>query len=145
MADTTQFTIKIQQGIDQCPDARRVRKAVFVKELNQKDEFDDIDLAAFHIVIYEKNQPVAAGRTYQDDDQRFVLSRVCVMKPERKRTIGALAVRELESFIKTLYTGEVKLYSSKDAVEFFGKQGYHPSLDAPRRYGEDCVLLVKEL
>lgn len=145
MADNTQFTIKILQGIDQNPDARRVRKAVFVKELNQKDEFDDIDLAAFHIVIYEKNQPVAAGRTYQDDDQRFVLSRLCVMKPERKRAIGALAVRELESFIRTIYNGEVKLYSNKDALEFFTKQGYHPSLDSPRRYGENCVLLVKDL
>lgn len=140
-----EYSIKILQGIDACPDARRVRKAVFVKELNCKDEFDDIDLAAFHIVIYSNNQPVAAARTYQDDDSRYVMSRVCVMKPERRKAIGTLMIRELERFIKTTYNGEVKTYTNKAAEEFFTKLGYAVSTDSPRRYGDDCILLVKTL
>lgn len=33
-------------------DAKRIREAVFMKEQGFKNEFDDIDLLALHLILY---------------------------------------------------------------------------------------------
>lgn len=41
-------------------EAKIIRKAVFVNEQGFKNEFDEIDENATHIVVYQKEKPVAA-------------------------------------------------------------------------------------
>lgn len=43
-------------------DAKRIREAVFMKEQGFKNEFDDIDLLALHLILYDGSQPAATCR-----------------------------------------------------------------------------------
>ena len=51
------------------PDARFIRKMVFMEEQGFKNEFDEIDDEAKHVVIYSQNNPDATCRYYKKDDR----------------------------------------------------------------------------
>lgn len=122
--EKSSLTINIKQNIFKIIDARVVRKNVFVKELGGKDEFDIIDTAAFHIVVYKDCKPVATARAFCYDDDIYAIERLCVLQEYRGSGIAAILLSELEHFISTIYSGTLKLIADLESYEYFEKYGY---------------------
>ena len=53
-------------------DAMNIRRNVFMSEQGYKNEFDEIDDRALHIVIYNNEKPVATCRIYREDIHIFL-------------------------------------------------------------------------
>ena len=60
-------------------DAMNIRRNVFMSEQGYKNEFDEIDNRALHIVIYNNEKPVATCRIYREDNT-YILGRIAVDK-----------------------------------------------------------------
>lgn len=63
-------------------DAMNIRCNVFMSEQGYKNEFDEIDDRALHIVIYNNEKPVATCRIYREDNT-YILGRIAVDKSYR--------------------------------------------------------------
>lgn len=76
-------------------DAKKVRDEVFVKELGEKDEFEEIDKKAKHAVCYSnKRKPIATARIYYSEQRKcHVIDKVAVLKEFRKLGKAMRAVR----------------------------------------------------
>nr|WP_314466287.1 GNAT family N-acetyltransferase [uncultured Clostridium sp.] len=106
-------------------DARTIRSEVFVKEQGFTDEFDDIDDIAVHIVLYDKENPIATCRIYfQIERQTYVIGRIAVIKEYRGKNIGAGMLRFAEESIRHKGKESVILSAQVRVAEFYEKQGY---------------------
>jgi predicted GNAT family N-acyltransferase len=65
-------------------DAYAVRTSVFINEQGFSPELDadEIDRAAYHIVLFDGSKPVATGRVFPDtaDKQTYRIGRVAVLR-----------------------------------------------------------------
>lgn len=62
-------------------DEMLIREEVFMQEQGFKNEFDDIDDIATHIVLYDDNSSVGCCRVYPDETAgRFIFGRLAVKK-----------------------------------------------------------------
>jgi len=127
MSDNNKYIVNIKQNILRIIDARIVRKAVFVKEFGIRNEFDELETAAFHIVVYCDGIPVGTARAFCNDDDVYCIERVCVIRDYRSNGVGKLIVSELERFLSGIYGGQLKLLCGFDSVEYFEKLGYKRS------------------
>lgn len=59
------LTYKIYNSLPE--EARRIRQEVFVEEQGFQNEFDERDIEATHIVVYDDGKPVATCRFYLQD------------------------------------------------------------------------------
>ena len=59
------MTAKIYDSLPK--EAEAIRRAVFMDEQGFKDEFDDIDGTAWHIVIFDGSVPAATCRVFFDE------------------------------------------------------------------------------
>ena len=115
-------------------EAELIRKTVFMDEQGFKDEFDDIDQKAFHIVLFSDSEPAAVCRVFAGETaDSYLLGRLAVMNQFRGQSLGAKAVAEAE-----------KLAASKGS-DFYEKQGY--SRFGEIDYDEGCehIWMKKEL
>jgi len=127
MSNQNECIVNIRQNIMQIIDDRIVRKAVFVKEFGIQNQFDALDAAAFHIVLYRDCKPVGTARAFCGDDDIYCIERVCVIREYRGNGIGRLLVTELERFLSGIYGGQLRLLCEFDSVEYFEKLGYNRS------------------
>lgn len=119
--------VKIVYGLENNPDAKIVRQAVFVEEQGFQNEFDEIDGRAWHVVLYEDGVPAATGRTFpKGDGGVYLIGRVAVQKAYRGRGLGEKVVRELEKKLKELGAGRAELSAQLQAQGFYEKLGYRP-------------------
>lgn len=106
-------------------DGRILRTAVFVEEQKFKEEFDAIDNVSHHLVLYLDGKPVACARYFYDnDDKKYHLGRLCVLKEYRGRHLGELLVREVERGVKSLGGTVIALSAQVRASVFYEKLGY---------------------
>lgn len=106
-------------------DAVFIRKKVFVEEQGFKDEFDDLDLDARHIVLYIENEPAATLRYFWDEiNNSYVAGRIVVLKEFRGKSFGAAVLKEAEKLIKNLGKDKLMLAAQVRAKGFYEKQGY---------------------
>lgn len=62
-------------------DEMSIREEVFMQEQSFKNEFDDIDDSATHIVLYDDGSPVGCCRVYPDEAVGgFIFGRLAVKK-----------------------------------------------------------------
>ena len=54
--------VRITQGLENAPEAERIRREVFMEEQGFSNEFDDIDKRAWHAVIFTDGKASATGR-----------------------------------------------------------------------------------
>lgn len=128
-----QITIKIK-GNDEMvfqiydflsDDAKRIRESVFMEEQGFKNEFDDIDDFAIHIVLYEDKIPVATCRIFKEDDsQTYTLGRLAVMKPYRGKNIGTRMLKEAEKIVIQKNGNAIKLHAQCRVTDFYARVGY---------------------
>lgn len=64
--------IKIYDEIPE--EAKTIREAVFIKEQGFKDEFDEIDDVAKHVLLFEGDIPVGTCRFFFSEERNAMLS-----------------------------------------------------------------------
>lgn len=108
-----------------CHDALKIRITVFVDEQGFKDEFDDIDEKALHLVMYDDNKPVATCRCfYEDSPECWHIGRVAVIKEYRGKGLGKEVMFEAERRIKLKGGKMCELSSQCRAQGFYESCGY---------------------
>lgn len=126
MLNNTDYKVIISEGINNFNDAVFIRTEVFVKEQGFKDEFDEIDETAVHIVIYDNDKPVATARAYTENGAEYHAGRVAVMKEYRKNGIGRILMDCVENEIKKRGGKEIVISAQLRAFDFYKKLGYKP-------------------
>lgn len=91
---------QIVQTDEQLRDAFSVRKQVFVKEqqVSAEEEYDEFEETSIHVVIYDNDVPVGAGR-FRTIDGIGKMERICVLASHRKG-IGKIVMDALEAYAK---------------------------------------------
>lgn len=81
-----QITCRIDRTLS--PDARMIRKAVFIEEQGVQNEFDQTDETAFHLVLYADGAPAAVARLFaQQDSTAYTVGRIAVCSPSMRKTV----------------------------------------------------------
>lgn len=142
-----EIVMEIKEYKNQLPsDGKYIRETVFIKEQQFKDEFDDIDFKAIHLVCYEKDEPIATARVFSDEKSgEYHIGRIAVLKPYRGKGIGAKIIAYAENLVKTLGENSLSLSAQERASAFYEKQGYKKVGDI--YYDEYCphIFMTKNL
>lgn len=104
-------------------DAMNIRRNVFMAEQGYKNEFDDIDNKALHIVVYDNEKPVATCRIYKEDNS-YVLGRIAVDKAYRGKNLGTILLAEAENVVLQRGGREIILHAQCRVRGFYEKSGY---------------------
>lgn len=99
----------------------KVRGQVFVDEQHVKSEIeiDALDQTCRHFLVIIDNQPVAAMRAIEHEDNTK-LGRICVLKEYRHQGIGEQLVHHVTQLIK----GEFRLGAQLHALAFYEHLGF---------------------
>ena len=127
-------------------EAKKIRETVFVQEQNFREEFDETDRAAVHLVLFEDGVPAGSCRFFQGETgEEYLLGRLAVQKSFRGRNFGACLVKRAEEEIRKEGGKVVRLHAQQRAMPFYEKQGYHSY--GTVEYEEDCphMWMKKEL
>ena len=122
-----------------------VREEVFMKEQGFENEFDKIDIIAFHALITDHHQPVACGRLFSEDGIHYTIGRVAVIKSYRQHHLGKEILGMLEKKAVELKAKQIELSSQVQAKGFYEKQGYIG--EGEEYLDEHCphIKMVKQL
>lgn len=105
--------------------AKEIRQKVFIDEQGFKNEFDEIDDTAAHIVLFDNKVPVATCRIFWDTKMNsYILGRLAVVKEYRGKNIGSAIVREAEQYVKKIGGKCIALHAQCSAVNFYKKLGF---------------------
>ncbi|MFL0474383.1 GNAT family N-acetyltransferase [Priestia sp. 179-F W1.4 NHS] len=131
---------------EQLEEVFRIRKTVFVEEqgVPLKDEFDEHEETAKHMLIYYNNEPAASGRFRIVDDYAKI-ERICVLKEFRKYGLGKEVVTSLEEAAKKEGLTQSKLHGQVQAEPFYHKLGYKTASDVFMEDGIPHVIMKKSL
>jgi len=117
------YEIKKYIGLNN--DVKEIRSKVFIEEQGFKDEFDDIDNTASHLVLYIDNVPVGTCRYFYDElKQTYILGRLAILRKYRGCDFGSMLVKYAENGIKETGGSKICLHSQVRAVNFYEKNGY---------------------
>lgn len=107
------------------PEAHDIRETVFIKEQGFEKEYDDIDLIAKHIVIYDGEAAVGTCRVFWDDElASYHVGRIAVLKEHRGKNLGRRLLEETEKLVKSLGGTTLKLGGQIRASGFYDKLGF---------------------
>lgn len=136
------FQIKFTYGLND--DAKFIREEIFMKEQGFKDEFDEQDKDAYHLVIYINDEAVGTARTFLKNDS-YIIGRVAVIQSMRKHHIGKRIMLALENKIKELGGKKIELSAQSRVQGFYESLGYHTV--GEEYMDEHCphIKMVKEI
>lgn len=119
------FKAKWYEDLHLPEDAKMIRDEVFVKEQKFQDEYDDMEVKALHLVIYdEENQPVATARMFPWEENSYKFGRIAVRKPWRGQGLGRILMEELEKKAASLGGKQALIGAQQQARGFYEKCGY---------------------
>lgn len=120
-------------GLDGREACRFVRKKVFVEEqgFSEELEFDEMDVAAWHISIEENGRPLAAARLFEEEDGVWHAGRICVLEGHRGG-MGRRLMGELDKKAREFGAVRITLGAQCRARGFYEKCGY-------RAFGEEYM------
>ena len=108
-------------------DARAIREEVFMREQGYVDEFDVLDARVFHLVLYVDGAAAGCCRFFAGDEPgEWVLGRVAVRAPRRRRGLAGRIVREAVSRMKELGAASIRLGAQQYATGLYEKCGFVP-------------------
>lgn len=124
MNETEQLSIV--QGIENAPEAARLRERVFLEEQGFSTEFDEIDPSAWHLTLFRQGRALAVGRLYPDPSRPglFIIGRIAADRACRGQGLGRKAVLALEDQARRLGGREIDLSAQCHAQGFYEKLGY---------------------
>lgn len=114
----------------QYKDALQVRKCVFVGEQHVplELEVDEFEKEATHLVVYDDDAPVGAGR-FRIKNTAAKVERICVLKEMRGKNIGLHIMRKIEELALELGLDELILHAQTHAQTFYEKLDYQVTSD----------------
>lgn len=127
-------------------EAKKIREEVFIKEQGFELEFDDIDNASTHLVLFMGDIASATCRIFYDDEKKsYIIGRIAVLKSQRKHGLGGEILARAEEIVKEKGADCLMLSAQLRAIEFYKKQGYEEFGDV--FYDEYCkhIWMKKEL
>lgn len=127
--------------------AKEIRQKVFVEEQGFRDEFDEIDSAAAHIVLFDENDlPVATCRVFPDETaDSYILGRLAVIKEYRGKNIGSAVVKEAEQYVRNRNGKCISLHAQCRAADFYRKSGFAQYGDIEDEQGCPHIWMRKYL
>ncbi|UOY92183.1 GNAT family N-acetyltransferase [Ectobacillus sp. JY-23] len=130
----------------QLQDAFTVRKLVFVEEqgVSAEEEYDVYDEIAKHVVLYDENTPIGAGRMREVEDVGK-LERICVLSSYRGKGAGRLIMDALEELAAAQQLHKVKLHAQTQAEAFYQRLGYQTISDVFMEADIPHVVMVKSI
>ncbi|ADI27631.1 MULTISPECIES: GNAT family N-acetyltransferase [Geobacillus] len=128
-------------------DALRVRRLVFIEEQNvpEDEEIDAFEDDSFHLVLYDGQTPVGAGRLRFIDEGVGKIERICVLPSYRGRGAGRMVMEAIEQLAKTKGAKTAKLNAQTHAEPFYKKLGYTTVSGVFMDAGIPHVTMVKSL
>jgi predicted GNAT family N-acyltransferase len=140
------LNIKVVTTEKELQDAFYVRKQVFVEEqkVPLEEEIDQFEDEAIHVVLYDEEQPVGAGR-FRVVDGYGKVERICVMPSRRKSGAGKIIMIEMENIARGKDLHKLKLNAQTHAEGFYEKLGYKTVSGEFLDAGIPHVTMVKEL
>ncbi|WP_020062690.1 GNAT family N-acetyltransferase [Bacillus sp. 123MFChir2] len=138
--------IIVVQNEKQLEDAFSVRKQVFVDEqkVTSEEEYDEYDQAAKHVVLYDQDVPVGAGR-FRIVDGIGKMERICVLSSHRQKGAGKIIMDALEVLAKEESLPKLKLHAQTHAEPFYHKLGYKTTSDVFMDADIPHVVMIKDL
>lgn len=138
--------ITVVQNEKQLEDAFSVRKQVFVDEqkVTSEEEYDEYDQAAKHVVLYDQDVPVGAGR-FRIVDGIGKMERICVLSSHRQKGAGKMIMDALEVLAKEESLPKLKLHAQTHAEPFYHKLGYKTTSDVFMEADIPHVVMIKDL
>lgn len=109
-------------------EAAEIRQMVFIDEQGFKNEIDDIDERATHLILTLDNKAVATARFFADEESgAYHIGRVCVLKPYRKYHLGSKLMQLIEEKVKQIGGKKLILSAQCRVQPFYEKLGYKAS------------------
>jgi predicted GNAT family N-acyltransferase len=138
--------IAVVENEKQLQDAFSVRKQVFVEEqkVSAEEEYDEYDNTATHVVLYDNDLPVGAGRM-RELDGYGKMERICVLASHRKGGAGRLIMKALEEKAVEQGLKKAKLHAQTHAEPFYKKLGYETVSDVFMEADIPHVVMKKQL
>lgn len=126
------------------PEAIAIRQTVFVEEQGFRDEFDEVDNRAAHVLLYDGDTAAAVCRVYEDQ-RGWMVGRFAVLKQYRMRHLGSLLMNAARSYVKEQGGNVLYVHAQCQAAPFYKKQGFIPF--GEQDYEENCphIWMKKEL
>lgn len=114
------------KAYDKLPkEAKDIRREVFVDEQGFKNEFDNIDNTAIHLVCYDKEKPIGTARIFYDEKLKgYHFGRIAVIKSYRGKGIGRELLNFAEKIVKEKGGSSLSLSAQERVSGFYLKQGY---------------------
>lgn len=127
-------------------DEKMIRKTVFIDEQGFNVEFDDTDVYSRHLVMYIDDNPVGCCRFFKNDDEtKYHIGRIAVLKQYRGHGYGEKIVTEAENTVKQLGADCITLSAQVRASGFYQKCGYKK---CGKIYFDECcehIDMIKHL
>lgn len=100
-----------------------IRRKVFIEEQSVPEalEWDGEDAHALHVLVTDKNQPVACGRLLPNGH----IGRMAVDEEHRRKGVGRLVLKTLLMEAEKLKRGRVFLNAQTRAAGFYAKYGFN--------------------
>lgn len=105
-------------------DAHLIRITVFVEEQGFVKELDDLDDEAWHVIVYDGDQPAATARAFLNDEGLCKIGRVAVMRAYRGQHLGEQMMLWFEEELKKLGARRFKVSAQVRASGFYERLGY---------------------
>lgn len=108
-------------------EAKEIRTQVFMKEQGFKDEFDEVDNMAIHLVLFDEDEKaLGTCRVYFNEDKScYSIGRVAVLKSCRGKNLGAELIKGAEEAVKAQGGRKIELSGQVRAAGFYEKLGYN--------------------
>lgn len=126
-------------------EAAEIRREVFVEEQGFREEFDQTDQRAAHLVLFISGQAAATCRYIEKEEGGFLVGRIAVRKPFRKRGLGAELLKEAERRIAAKGGKRLLVHAQTQARGFYEKQGFSPFGEEDEEEGCPHVWMKKEI
>lgn len=122
---------------------RNVRDEVFSKEqgVPQDIEFDGLDSAAIHSIVFDEDIEIGTGRMLSDGH----IGRIAVKKQYRGKGIGKIIMQSLIDEAIKMQLPEVWLSSQYRAKGFYEKLGFIEICDIYQEANIDHIKMKKKL
>lgn len=111
---------------DDLTDAFKIRKQVFQKEQQMKEEnvFDFLDETSVHVVLYDENEKAVASGRISHIQEEYRIGKIAVLKEERGNKYGDFLVRMLVDKGYLAGASTIKVHAQLHAVSFYKKIGF---------------------
>ena len=106
--------------------AKKIREEVFIQEQGFQNELDEIDNIAWHVVMFQEEEPIATCRVFEDKEKgTFILGRLAVISKNRGMNYGSDMVNAAISVVKEHGGNSISLHAQCRVKKFYQTLGFH--------------------